>query len=37
VIYEHRSASVAPRDAQFEILRTARYGAVALSFLKAAA
>jgi 16S rRNA (guanine966-N2)-methyltransferase len=37
VVYEHRSASAAPDDARFAVLRTARYGAVALSFLKAAA
>jgi 16S rRNA (guanine966-N2)-methyltransferase len=37
IIYEHSSASAAPDDAGFAVLRTARYGAVALSFLKAAA
>ena len=37
VVYEHSSANVAPDDARFALLRTARYGAVALSFLKAAA
>jgi 16S rRNA (guanine966-N2)-methyltransferase len=37
VVYEHSSAVDAPDDAQFEVVRTAKYGAVALSFLKAAA
>jgi 16S rRNA (guanine966-N2)-methyltransferase len=37
VVYEHSSANAAPDDARFAVLRTARYGAVALSFLKAAA
>jgi 16S rRNA (guanine966-N2)-methyltransferase len=37
VVYEHSSAHCAPDDARFAVLRTARYGAVALSFLRAAA
>jgi 16S rRNA (guanine966-N2)-methyltransferase len=37
IVYEHSSASAAPNDACFAVLRTALYGAVALSFLKAAA
>jgi 16S rRNA (guanine966-N2)-methyltransferase len=37
VVYEHSSASAAPDDAEFAVFRTARYGAVALSFLRAAA
>ena len=37
VVYEHSSANAAPDDASFALLRTARYGAVTLSFLKAAA
>jgi 16S rRNA (guanine966-N2)-methyltransferase len=37
VVYEHSSLNPAPDDARFALLRTARYGAVALSFLKAAA
>ncbi len=37
VVYEHSSAVAAPADARFEVVRTAKYGAVALAFLKAAA
>jgi 16S rRNA (guanine966-N2)-methyltransferase len=37
IVYEHSSAVEAPRDPQFELVRTARYGGVALAFLKAAA
>jgi 16S rRNA (guanine966-N2)-methyltransferase len=37
VVYEHSSAQAAPADARFAIVRTARYGAVALAFLQAAA
>lgn len=37
VIYEHSSSAAAPDDARFTVVRTARYGAVALSFLQAAA
>jgi len=37
VVYEHRSAQPAPADPRFAVVRTAKYGAVALAFLKAAA
>jgi 16S rRNA (guanine966-N2)-methyltransferase len=37
VVYEHSSAQAAPADPQFAVVRTARYGAVALAFLRAAA
>jgi 16S rRNA (guanine966-N2)-methyltransferase len=37
VVYEHSSALEAPADAAFALIRTARYGAVALAFLAAAA
>lgn len=37
LVYEHSSAVDAPADAAFTVVRTARYGAVALSFLRAAA
>jgi 16S rRNA (guanine966-N2)-methyltransferase len=37
VVYEHSSAVEAPADDRFEVVRTARYGGVALAFLKAAA
>jgi 16S rRNA (guanine966-N2)-methyltransferase len=37
VVYEHSSAAAPPEDTRFEVVRTAKYGAVALSFLKAAA
>ena len=36
VVYEHSAAAPAPADAGFTVTRTARYGAVALSFLAAA-
>jgi 16S rRNA G966 N2-methylase RsmD len=37
IVYEHSSAVDAPADGRFEVVRTARYGAVALAFLKVAA
>ncbi|GAC1402810.1 MAG: 16S rRNA (guanine(966)-N(2))-methyltransferase RsmD [Candidatus Velthaea sp.] len=37
VIYEHSAQSAAPLDAHFAVVRSERYGAVALAFLKAAA
>jgi 16S rRNA (guanine966-N2)-methyltransferase len=37
VVYEHPSANDAPVDPAFVVRRTATYGAVALSFLEAAA
>ena len=37
VIYEHSSAHAAPDDPRFTVTRTARYGAVALAFLRVAA
>jgi 16S rRNA (guanine966-N2)-methyltransferase len=37
VVYEHSSDVPAPADARFPVIRTARYGAVALAFLQAAA
>lgn len=37
LVYEHSSLRPAPSDPYFEVVRTARYGAVALAFLKAAA
>ncbi len=37
LVYEHSSAAPAPLDPQFEVVRTARYGAVALAFMKTAA
>ncbi len=37
VVYEHSAGVAAPADTRFAVVRTARYGAVALSFLKAAA
>jgi 16S rRNA (guanine966-N2)-methyltransferase len=37
VVYEHSSASPPPDDAQFDVVRTARYGGVTLCFLRAAA
>jgi 16S rRNA (guanine966-N2)-methyltransferase len=37
VVYEHSAACALPADTRFAVLRTARYGAVALSFLRAAA
>jgi 16S rRNA (guanine966-N2)-methyltransferase len=37
VVYEHSAAAAAPVDPRFELRRTAVYGAVALSFLAAAA
>jgi 16S rRNA (guanine966-N2)-methyltransferase len=36
IVYEHSSAVAAPADPGFAVTRTARYGAVALSFLAAA-
>jgi 16S rRNA (guanine966-N2)-methyltransferase len=36
LVYEHSSANAAPADGGFAVMRTARYGAVALSFLAAA-
>jgi len=37
VIYEHSARVAAPSDPQFEVVRTERYGAVALSFMRARA
>jgi len=37
VIYEHSSTQAPPTDPQFTLVRTARYGAVALAFLATAA
>jgi 16S rRNA (guanine966-N2)-methyltransferase len=37
LVYEHAASADAPADAAFEVVRTARYGAVALSFLRTAA
>jgi len=37
VVYEHSAAIDAPSDPLFTVVRTAKYGAVALSFLEAAA
>jgi 16S rRNA (guanine966-N2)-methyltransferase len=37
VVYEHSSREAAPADPQFALVRSERYGAVALAFLKAAA
>jgi 16S rRNA (guanine966-N2)-methyltransferase len=37
VVYEHSALVDAPADARFDLVRTARYGAVALAFLRAAA
>jgi 16S rRNA (guanine966-N2)-methyltransferase len=37
VVYEHSAAVEAPADPRFTVVRTARYGGVALSFLTAAA
>jgi 16S rRNA (guanine966-N2)-methyltransferase len=37
VVYEHSSDVPAPADARFPVIRTAKYGAVALAFLQAAA
>jgi len=35
VIYEHSARVAAPADPQFEVVRTERYGAVALAFMRA--
>lgn len=37
VVYEHTAALAAPTDAGFTVVRTERYGAVALAFLRVAA
>ncbi len=37
VVYEHSSAAGAPDDPRFVVTRTARYGSVALTFLRVAA
>ncbi len=37
VIYEHSASVAAPVDPQFEVVRTERYGAVALAFMRARA
>lgn len=37
IVYEHSAALAAPADPRFEVVRTERYGAVALAFLRAAA
>ncbi len=37
LVYEHSATVAAPDDAGYTVLRTARYGAVALSFLQPAA
>ena len=37
VIYEYSAQAAAPLDARFSVVRTERYGAVALAFLRAAA
>ncbi|GAC1425100.1 MAG: 16S rRNA (guanine(966)-N(2))-methyltransferase RsmD [Candidatus Velthaea sp.] len=37
VIYEYSARSAAPLDARFTVVRSERYGAVALAFLRAAA
>jgi hypothetical protein len=35
VIYEHSARVAAPTDPQFDVVRTERYGAVALAFMRA--
>jgi len=37
IIYEHSARVPAPTDPQFEVVRTERYGAVALAFMRAKA
>jgi len=37
VVYEHSATQAVAVDVRFEVVRTARYGAVALAFLKAVA
>ena len=37
IIYEHSARDPAPTDPQFEVVRTERYGAVALAFMRAKA
>ena len=37
VIYEHSARVAAPTDPQFDVVRTERYGAVALAFMRAKA